>query len=61
MELEKILDELVIIWDHTGIDCIPVSNWTMEAKEIRELQAMLIKSSSKCHHVRLFSATTNHL
>ena len=32
MELEEIPDELVIIWDHTGIGYIPVSNWTMEAE-----------------------------
>lgn len=24
--------ELVIDWDHTGIDYVPVSNWTMEAE-----------------------------
>ena len=38
MELEKIPDDLVINWDHTGIHYVPVSNWTMEAKGSKELQ-----------------------
>lgn len=32
IEMEEIPKELVINWDHTGINYVPVSNWTM-AKE----------------------------
>ena len=32
IEMEEIPPELVINWDHTGINYVPVSNWTM-AKE----------------------------
>ena len=28
--IEDILAELVIKWDQTGIDYVPVSSWTME-------------------------------
>ena len=29
IEMEDILNELVINWDQTGINYVPVSNWTM--------------------------------
>lgn len=29
IEMEDIPSELVINWDHTGINFVPVSNWTM--------------------------------
>ena len=32
MEMEEIPQKLVIKWDHTGINYVPVSNWMM-AKE----------------------------
>ena len=31
VEMEEIPNETVINWDHTGIDYVPVSNWTMAA------------------------------
>ena len=32
IEFEEIPKELVINWDHTGINYVPVSNWTMEVE-----------------------------
>ena len=32
MEFEDIPEDLVINWNHTGINYIPVSKWTMEAE-----------------------------
>ena len=29
-ELDQIPEELVINWDHTGLNYVPMSNWTME-------------------------------
>ena len=33
--MEEIPDELVINWDQTGIKYVPVSQWTMELRELR--------------------------
>ena len=32
MEFEEIPDNLVINWDHIGINYVPVGTWTMEKK-----------------------------
>lgn len=29
IEMENVPDELVINWDHTGINYVPTSSWTM--------------------------------
>ena len=29
IELEEVPDDLIINWDHTGINYVPTSNWTM--------------------------------
>ena len=34
--MEAIPKDLIINWDHTGINYIPVSSWTMEVKEQHE-------------------------
>ena len=35
VEFEEIPDKLIINWDHTGINYVPVSTWTMEKKVAR--------------------------
>ena len=38
MEMEEIPQKLVINWDHTGINYVPVSNWTMAKKESKRVE-----------------------
>ncbi len=38
IEMEEIPPELVINWDHTGINYIPVSNWTMEKEGAKRVE-----------------------
>ena len=37
-ELEQIPEELVINWDHTGLNYVPVSNWTMEREGAKRVE-----------------------
>ena len=39
IEFEDIPKDLVINWDHTGINYIPVSKWTMEAEGSKRVAA----------------------
>ena len=37
-ELEQIPEELVINWDHTDLNYVPVSNWTMEKEGAKRVE-----------------------
>ena len=36
--MEDIPNELVINWDHTGINYVPVSNWTMATEGLKQIK-----------------------
>ena len=36
--MEKILMDLIINWDHTGIKYVPISNWTPEQKGVKRVE-----------------------
>lgn len=38
IEMEDIPYDLVINWDHTGINYVPVSNWTMAAEGSKQIE-----------------------
>lgn len=38
MKMEEILNELVINWDHTGINYVPASNWTMAEESVNRVE-----------------------
>ena len=38
VEMEDIPNELVINWDHTGINYVPVSNWTMATEGSKRIE-----------------------
>lgn len=35
---KKIANELVINWDHTGINYVPVRNWTMAKEGLKQIE-----------------------
>ena len=41
--MEKILDSLVINWDQTGIQYIPVSSWAMEKEGAKRVEITGLK------------------
>ena len=38
VEFEEIPDKLIINWDHTGINYVPVSTWTMEKEGSKRVE-----------------------
>ncbi len=53
--MEEIPSQLVINWDHTGINLVPVSNWTM-AKEGSKRIAIFGKDD-KCQITAVLAGT----
>ena len=45
--MAKSLPELVINWDHTGINVAPSSQWTQAEKELQELRFPELEISNK--------------
>lgn len=40
MEMEQVPDELVINWDHKGINYIPTSYWTMAEECVNRVETV---------------------
>lgn len=38
IEMEDIPNDLVVNWDHTGINCVPVGNWTMATEGLKRIK-----------------------
>ena len=38
MKMEEILDELVLDWDHTPVNIVPGSQWTMAKKGAKQIE-----------------------
>ena len=38
VQIDKIPDDLVINWDHTGVNYVPVSSWTMEREGSKRVE-----------------------
>jgi len=38
--MEAIPSDLILNWDHTGINVVPGSQWTMEAKGSKRVEAV---------------------
>ena len=36
VEIEDITSDLILNWDHTGINIVPSSTWTMEARGLKQ-------------------------
>ena len=51
--MEEIPDDLIINWDQTGIKYVPVSNWTMEVKGGKRVEAAGVDNKRQitvCYH-----------
>jgi len=55
VEIMKIPSELVFNWDHTGINIVPGSQWTMEAKGSKRVE--LVGLDDKCQIAAVFCAS----
>ena len=55
VEMMKIPSELVFNWDHTGINIVPGSQWTVEAKESKRVE--LAGLNDKCQNMAEFCAS----
>ena len=40
VDMEGIPSDLILNWDHTGINLVPGSQWTMEAKGSKRVEAV---------------------
>ena len=40
VEMEDVSSDLILNWDHTGINIVPSSTWTMEAKGSKRVEAV---------------------
>ena len=40
VEMEDIPSDLILNWDHTGINIVPSSKWTMKAKGLKRVEAI---------------------
>ncbi len=40
-EMEEIPDDLIINWDHTGLNYVPVSKWTMAKEGSKRVESMI--------------------
>ena len=40
VEIEDVSSDLILNWDHTGINIVPSSKWTMEAKGSKRVEAV---------------------
>ena len=62
--MEDIPSDIILNWDDTGIYVVPGSQWTMEAKGSKKVEAVeAVKFSSNLHHViksRLCVTGSNH-
>ena len=44
VEIENVTSILILNWDHTGINIVPSSTWTMEAKGSKRVNPLTRKS-----------------
>ena len=61
IEFEDIPEDLVINWDHTGINYIPVSKWTMEAEGSKMVVVTGIEDKRKITAVLSITMSGNYL
>ena len=54
-EIDKILDDLVINWDHTGINYVPFSSWTMEREGSKRVEITAL--DDKCQITLVLGVT----
>ncbi len=59
--MEEIPPELEINWDHTGINYIPVSNWTMEKEGAKHVEIFGVQDKRQMTVVFAGTMTGNFL
>ena len=57
IDMEEISPDLVIIWDHTGLHYVPVSNWTMAKEGAKRIEIAGVED--KCQITAVFAGTMN--
>ena len=61
VEIDKIPGDLVIIWDHTGVNYVPVSSWTMKREGSKRVEIMALDDKCKITLVLCVTKTGRYL
>ena len=47
VEMEEILSDLIINWDHTALKLVPSSSWTMEKRRLNMWRLLQLTTNNK--------------